>query len=82
MATDFDTLAADTVVTAGEGTYQCDCGSHEMYVASSYQGRDAVEIGDEIAQMKNLLLHARFDHVSPRNVLKVTHTVVVHGEAI
>jgi hypothetical protein len=54
------------------GTYACDCGSHETYI-------DADATYDEI---KPLIEHALFDHVSPRNILMITHTIAFHATSI
>ena len=73
MATDYDARmkAAIAQIKAIKGTYQCECSAHEIWVNPA----DPL-FGSSDYDIQRLVEHAWHDHVSPNNVLMVTHTII------
>lgn len=74
---DFDTIATDFVAQHGTGTYECSFCGVEAHV-SGY----APEAAAERAMVNSLIQHARFEHVSPADILRVEHTVLLNTRAL
>lgn len=70
---DFDTIATDFVAQHGAGSYECSFCAVECYVSS-----DPADLAVNRVEMKNLLLHARFDHGSPADIVRVQHTILLN----
>lgn len=65
-------LIQDTYANHGRGTLSCDCGAWEAYIDG-----DAVGSSADTARIKDLIEHARFDHVGPRAVLFTAPIIVL-----
>jgi hypothetical protein len=63
-------LIQATYTAHGRGTLSCDCGAWEAVVDADCSSADVLKVRD-------LIEHARFDHVSPRAVIYVRPIVVL-----
>lgn len=66
-------LIASTYSTHGRCTLSCDCGAWEMAIDA-----DAVGNYADTLKARDLLEHARHDHVSPRNIVATLPAVIVY----
>lgn len=64
-------LIAASYAAHGLHTLACDCGAEEVTIDS-----DAIGNRASAAQLMATIEHARYDHVTPRNVLATVHVII------
>lgn len=64
-------IAVNIVDSYKGATLECDCGSGDVYIGTDMT-RD-----ENIDQLVRLINHAKYDHITPRDILRVQLTTIV-----